>query len=91
MYARVTIATAQSGKTDEVIKAVRDSVLPAIKKQKGFKKLYHLTDYSTGKGIVIVFWDTENDMKAAETGYFAKVGQLSGPPDTGHYEVSVQG
>ena len=97
MYARVTFATAQPGKVDDVVKVIRDSVLPALKKQKGFKGLLHLGNRSTGKGMNIALWDTEADMAAGEASGFyreqvAKVTPfLAGPPTMEHYEVTVQG
>jgi heme-degrading monooxygenase HmoA len=97
MYARVTFATAQPDKFDAAIGVVRDSILPAAKKQKGFKGLFHLGNRDTGKGIVIVMWNTEADMIAAESSGFyrqqvAKVAPLlAGPTTMEHYEVSVQG
>ena len=97
MHARVTFATAQPGKTDEAIKVMRDSILPAAKKQKGFKRLLFLTDRNTGKGMSIVLWNTEADMTAAESSGFyreqvAKEAPLmAGAPTMEHYEVSVQG
>jgi heme-degrading monooxygenase HmoA len=97
MYARVTFATAEAAKTDEIIKIVRGSILPAAKKQKGFKGLFHLTNRNTGKGMVIVLWNTEADMTAGESSGFyreqvAKVAPLlSGPPTMEHYEVAVKG
>jgi heme-degrading monooxygenase HmoA len=97
MNARVTFATAEPAKIDEVIKVVRDSILPAAKKQKGFKGLYHLGNRSTGKGVVIVLWNTEADMVASESSGFYKeqvakvMPLLSGQPTMEHYEVNVKG
>jgi heme-degrading monooxygenase HmoA len=97
MYARVTFATAEPAKVDETIKVMRDSILPAAKKQKGFKGLFNLTNRNTGKGIVIVLWNTEADMTAGESSGFYReqvakeMPLLSGPPTMEHYEVSVRG
>jgi heme-degrading monooxygenase HmoA len=97
MYARVTFATAEPGKISETIKVMRDSILPAAKKQKGFKGLFFLTNRDTGKGMVIVMWNTEADMTAGESSTYykdqvAKVAPLlSGAPTLEHYEVSVKG
>jgi hypothetical protein len=96
MYARVTFATAQSGKLDELIKVMRDSVLPAAKKQKGFKGSFFLTDRNIGKCISIGLWNKEADMTADESGGYyrervAKVAPfLSGAPTMERYEVSVR-
>jgi len=97
MYARVTFATAQPGKIDEIAKVMRDSILPAAKKEKGFKGMLHMGNRDTGKGMVIVMWDTEANMTAGETSGFyraqvAKVASLvAGAPTMEHYEVTVQG
>ncbi len=61
MYARVMTAIAQQGKLDECNKMIRDSILPGIKKQKGFKGAFFLTNHDTGKGISITLWNTEAD------------------------------
>ena len=96
MYARVTIVQIQPGKTDEAIGIYRDSVVPAAKQQKGFKGLHLLTDRNTGKGISVVLWETEAEMKAGESsGWYqqqlAKFKDLFGaPPVRELYEVSVQ-
>jgi heme-degrading monooxygenase HmoA len=76
---------------------MRDSVLPALKKQKGFKGMTFLTNRSTNKGIVIGLWNTEADMAAGESSGFykeqvAKVApHLAGAPTMEHYEVGVKG
>jgi heme-degrading monooxygenase HmoA len=97
MYARVTFATAEPAKVDQTIKIMRDSILPAAKKQKGFKGLIYLTNRKTGKGMSIVLWNTEDDMKAGESSGFyqeqlaKEMPFLSGPPTMEHYEVSLKG
>jgi len=97
MYARVTIATAQPDKVDESIKVMRDSVLPAMKKQKGFKNMFFLTNRNTGKGMSIGLWNTEADMTASESSGFYReqvaklVPLLAGAPTMEQYEVSVRG
>jgi len=96
MYARVTFATAEPAKVDQTIKIMRDSILPAAKKQKGFKGLIYLTNRKTGKGMVIVLWNTEGDMTAGESSGFyqeqvaKEMPLLSGPPTMEHYEVNVK-
>ena len=95
MYARVSIADGQPGKSDEVMRIHQDSVVPAAKRQKGFKGLYLLHDRRTGKGITITLWETEADMTAAEVSGFyqqqvAKFKDvLSAPPVRETYEVAV--
>ena len=96
MHARVTFATADPSKVDQSIKVMKDSILPAAKKQKGFKGLTYLLNRQTGKGMSIVLWNTEDDMKAGEASGFYKeqlakvIPLVSGPPTMEHYEVSLK-
>jgi heme-degrading monooxygenase HmoA len=96
MYARVLVAQVQPDKSEELIQTVRDSVLPAVEQEVGFKGLLLLNNTETGEGISITLWDTPVDLKASETsGYLqeqlAKVAPfLVKPPAQGVYEVSVQ-
>ena len=96
MYARTGISHMKPGKMDEAIGLYRDSVVPLLKKQKGFKRLYFLTDRKTGKYVVITVWETEADMTATESSGFlqeviAKFGSLmAAPPTIERYEVGLQ-
>ena len=82
------------GKMDEAIGMYRDSVVPTLKAQKGFKGLYWLTDRSSDKYIVFTLWETEADMKATETSgllqeVIAKFGAfVASTPAIERYEVS---
>lgn len=96
MHARVTVVQFEPGVTEEATLIYRDSVVPAAKKQKGFKGALLLSDRGTGKSILISFWESEADMRAGETSghYHAQIakfkGLLSAPPFREHYEVTVQ-
>jgi len=96
MKARVVNVQVQPGKTFEAVNIYRDSVVPASKKQKGFKGALLVTDPDTGKGLSITLWETEADMKAGESsGYYqeqiAKLAVvMAAPPAMQHYDVSVQ-
>jgi heme-degrading monooxygenase HmoA len=95
-YARVLTATAQPGKTDELISIARDSILPAARQQHGFNSMLLLNDRTTGKGISITLWETEADLLAGETsGYLREqLGKLANVLATQvvreAYEVSIQ-
>lgn len=97
MHARVTIGAFQQDKVDEAIKITRDFILPAVKKQRGFKKYLALTDRTTGKSMNIVLWNSEADMTASDNSeaYREQVAKVvpffAGPPTREHYEVVVQG
>lgn len=94
MYARTGSSQMKPGKMDEAIKMYRDSIVPTLKKQKGFKGLYWLTDRGTDKYSVITLWESEADMKATETSglleeVVAKFGSyVATPPTIERYEVS---
>ncbi len=96
MYARVLTAQAKPGQIDELIRIIRDSVTPELKREVGFKGFLLLDERATGKGISITLWETPVDLKASETsGYLQqqldKVAPLlTEPPMMGVYEVSIQ-
>ncbi|MBI4787624.1 MAG: antibiotic biosynthesis monooxygenase [Chloroflexi bacterium] len=96
MYARIATVQIQPGKLDEAVRIFQDSVVPAAKRQKGFKSIMLMTDRNTGKGVSVAVWETEADMKANEaSGYlqeqFAKFGALfAAPPVVERYELAAQ-
>ena len=96
MYARTGTSQMKPGKMDEAIGLYRDSVVPVLKEQKGFKGLYWLADRNTDKYTVITLWETEADMTATETsGLLQEVitkfaGFVAAPPTVERYEVSLQ-
>ena len=96
MYARVLMAQTKPGKTDELIQIIRDSVIPEVKQEIGFKGLLLVNEQATGRGISITLWETPVDLKASETGGYlqqqlSKVASLlTEPPEIGVYEVSIQ-
>ena len=97
MYARVTTGTCPPAKVGELTKIVRDAILPASKKQKGFKKLILLGGRATGKGMLIVLWNRESEMTVAKSSewyreHMAKVASLTtGTGSIEEYEVVLQG
>ena len=83
------------GKMDEGVAFYRDSILPTLKQQKGFRGLYWLADHKTAKYTVITLWETEDDMVATETSgllqevitKFAEF--VAAPPAIERYEVAL--
>jgi len=96
MYARVLTAQPEPGKTHELIQLVRDSVIPEVQQEVGFKGLLLLNERATGRAISITLWETPVDLKASETsGYLqqqlSKVAPLlTESPVIGIYEVSIK-
>jgi hypothetical protein len=66
MYARLTIFQIKEDRIDEGIKIYEASVVPEAKKQKGYQGAYLLMDQSTGNGISLTLWATEEDARANE-------------------------
>ncbi len=95
MYARLVTVMIQRGNMDETVAMFRDSVVPALKEQEGFKGALLLTDRKAGKACAVVLWETEEDMLASETSGFyqdqiAKFAAVfAGPPIREHYGISV--
>jgi heme-degrading monooxygenase HmoA len=95
MFARLTIVQTKADKMDAAVKVAKESVIPAVKSQKGFVGAHLLTEPS-GKGVFISFWKTEEDAIANETsGYYqqqlAKFKDLfAAPPIHEGYNVALQ-
>ena len=70
MFARVTSAQIPVAKSDKFIEIYKKSVVPAAKAQKGFSGIYLLLDRSTGKGMSIGLWESEEAMIATEKNRF---------------------
>lgn len=96
MYARIVTAQSRPGALDEIVSVYENSIVPAMRRQPGFKGARLMANADTNVGISITFWETEADMLAGETsGYLqkemAKLGPyFAAPPTTARYEVSVE-
>jgi heme-degrading monooxygenase HmoA len=66
VHARVTISETPVDKVDFAIKVINEEIVPAVKKMAGSKGAYWLGDRSTGKGITITLWESEEALKAGE-------------------------
>jgi heme-degrading monooxygenase HmoA len=95
MYARAVNIQFQSGKIQEASSIVKDSIVPVMQKQKGFKGQLLLTRRDTGKAISINLWETQDDLTLFEASPLYRelmgnlAGVLAGPPSGERYEVSV--
>jgi heme-degrading monooxygenase HmoA len=70
MYARIVTSQLQPGKKDEWITIARDSIVPALWQQKGFKGFIMLANTESDACIAYSMWETEADLKASETSGF---------------------
>ena len=97
MYARVSKVEVQPGRMDELVSLSRDSVLPAARRQQGFRGGLWLTDPDTNRAMIVTLWESREDMEAGEqSGYYREQigkfgGMLAGDVVREAYEVSVQG
>ena len=66
MFARVTSARIDKDKIDQFKKIYEENVVPAAKKQKGFKGICLMVDRKTGEGLSISYWATEVDVLSTE-------------------------
>jgi len=65
MIAHIVSCQAQADGFDSVARVVREQG-PAVRELPGFRSFYLLTDRASGKLATISFWDTEEQMHAAE-------------------------
>ena len=95
MHARVVTSQLQPGKKEEWIAIARDSIVPALRQQKGFKGFVMLADTNSENSIAYSMWETEADLKASETSgfYQEQVAKLrvvlATPPVREIYELTV--
>ena len=86
----------QPGKIDEANRIVKESIVPVLREQKGFRGQLFLIQRDTSKAISINLWETEADLTAFETSplyreLMGKIGGiLAGPPVGERYEVGIQ-
>ena len=68
MYARLITSQYQLDKLDEGLQLYRESILPELKKQPGFKGVMGMVDRSKGKAIALTLWESEADLLASGEG-----------------------
>jgi heme-degrading monooxygenase HmoA len=95
MHARVVTSQLQAGKKEEWISICRDSIVPALEQQPGFKGFVMLADTASDKCIAYSMWETEAELMASETSgfYQEQVAKLkvvlAAPPVREIYELNV--
>ena len=66
MHARTGRISFSPDKADELVAHVRDTIVPKYENSDGFKGFTLLLDRSSGEGIGISFWETEEGMRASD-------------------------
>lgn len=96
MFARMTIMHIRVDKIDEAITIYKKSVIPAAKRQKGYKGASLLVNRKEGRGVSITFWTNEKDAVAnEESRYYQEqlvkfVGLMAGPLIREEYELTLR-
>ncbi len=95
MYARVVNLRFPSEMRGEVVRVGR-GLTSVLREQRGFEGLQILTDSEAGEGIIVSFWETEDDSKTSEAdpSYIGQMSMMSsflyGPLIPKTYEVGVR-
>lgn len=94
MYVRVGTMEVSRDRLDEAKAVFQERLLPAARSQKGYRGAAFLVERSTGKTLMLAWWDTEQEMHASreyasENRDDAARAIGSDPPTVEEYEVAV--
>jgi heme-degrading monooxygenase HmoA len=93
MYARLTRIQVRLERFDHSINIFKESVLPAIRRQLGFRGISLFTNPKTGEGLTLSLWDSEKDAIESEKNHYYQeqlikvMSYLTAPPVREGYEV----
>ena len=92
-YTRMVTATVSPDRVDEAIQLWRDTVLPSVQEQRGFKGVRLLVDRQHGTIISIGLWESEDAFRATVAWNQGQIARFADffdtPPVVGGYEVVV--
>jgi hypothetical protein len=66
MHARVITAQVHYDKLGETSRLYQEELVPTVRRLSGFKGSLWLVDNYTGKSLILLFWETEAELKAGE-------------------------
>ena len=94
MHARTGRVSFSPDKADQLVSHVRETIVPKYEGSEGFKGFTLLLDRSSGEGIGISFWESEEALKATESlGDQARQGAAEAgsgrDQGTEHFEVAI--
>jgi hypothetical protein len=69
MYAQVLIEAATPERCGELDAAIHDRLVPSLRVQDGFCGALHLVSRDSGKGMLIVLWETEEQAVRAASAH----------------------
>jgi heme-degrading monooxygenase HmoA len=67
MHARTGRVSFSPDKADEMVRYAQETIVPRYENSEGFKGFTLLVDRSSGEGIGISFWESEEAMKATDS------------------------
>jgi len=88
VFARVSTFQGSPENFDAANQQARETVLPAARQMSGFKGMLMLGDRSTGKGLAITLWESEEALRASEDA--ASKLRSQSAADTGGQIVGVE-
>jgi hypothetical protein len=59
MQARISTIEGDAGKIDDALKIINEKIMPSLKELDGFTAANFLVDRSSGKLVVVAFYDSE--------------------------------
>jgi hypothetical protein len=93
MHARVITAQLAHDRLDEAGRHYRQTLLPNLGHQPGFRGALLLVEADTGKSLTILLWETEADLRASErdSAYPQQLAaSFAGTPTREVYQVSAE-
>lgn len=93
MYARLTRLQVRLERFEHSINIFKESVLPAIRKQLGFRGIFLFTNPKTGEGLTLSLWNNEEDAIESEKNHYYQeqlvkiMSYMTAPPVREGYEV----
>ena len=72
MHARVSIAQIRPDTGDQVLAVWRQHIIPALRQQRGFRRVQLLHDPGSERTMSLSFWDSEADADASRNSDFMR-------------------
>ncbi len=66
MFARATTIQGPTEQMEAGLSGIREQIIPSLRELSGFQGVITLADRTSGKGITITLWDTEEDLRTSE-------------------------
>jgi quinol monooxygenase YgiN len=96
MHVRHIHAKAKPGQLDELLRTVREDIIPVVSERPGFQRVTVLVDRDSETLVSMSFWATEDDLNAADRDGFVQeqIGKIQSlvaePPEISRLEVAAE-